>query len=209
ARGASQGVRAARLQSRLEHRACRRSRDRGPRPPARRPALERRHELHAGARRREGAAGASAREREAPARRLLNDLTNADVAATLDEYAALLELAGANSFSARAYRRAADQIRGLPMSVTDLVRTRRVRELRGIASGIEARLSELVETGHITELEELRQRTAPGLAALGRRLGVAAKRGAEIGAALGIRTAAELRAAADAGRLREVPRIGP
>jgi DNA polymerase (family 10) len=134
---------------------------------------------------------------------------NADVAATLDEYAALLELAGANSFSARAYRRAADQIRGLPTPVADLVRTRRVRELRGIGSGIEARLSELVETGHIAELEELRQRTSPELAALGRRLGFGAKRGAEIGAALGIRTAAELRAAAEAGRLREVPGIGP
>lgn len=139
----------------------------------------------------------------------MSELTNADAAATLDEYAALLELAGANAFSARAYRRAADQIRGLPMPVMDLVRTGRVRELRGIGSGIEARLSELVRTGHIAELDELRRQTSPELAALGRRLGFGAKRGADIGAALGIRTAAELRAAADEGRLREVPGIGP
>jgi DNA polymerase (family 10) len=139
----------------------------------------------------------------------LSDLTNGDVAATLDEYAALLELAGANSYSSRAYRRAADQIRGLPMPVADLVRTGRVRERRGIGSGIESRLTELVETGQIVELEELRERTSPELAALGSRLGFGAKRGAEIGAALGIRTAAELREAAEGGRLREVPGIGP
>ena len=57
-RGASRRVRAARLQPRLEPRPRGRRRDRGSRPPARRPALERRHELHAGARRREGPAGA-------------------------------------------------------------------------------------------------------------------------------------------------------
>jgi DNA polymerase (family 10) len=139
----------------------------------------------------------------------LTELTNADVAATLDEYAALLELTGASSFSARAYRRAADQIRGLPLPIADLVRARRVRELRGIGSGIEARLTELVETGDLAELEELRRSTSPELAALGRRLGFGARRGVEIGAALGIRTTAELRAAAESGRLREVPGIGP
>jgi DNA polymerase (family 10) len=139
----------------------------------------------------------------------LSELANAEVAATLDEYAALLELARANSFSSRAYRRAAAQIRGLPMPVTDLVRAHRIRELRGIGPGIEARLIELVGTGQIAELEELRQQTSPELAALGRLLGFGARRGAEIGAALGIRTAAELRDAANAGRLREVPGIGP
>lgn len=139
----------------------------------------------------------------------MSALENADVAATLDEYAALLELAGANSFSARAYRRAAAQIRDLPMPVADLVRAGRIRELRGIGAGIEARLTELVATGQVAELEELRQHTSPELAALGRLLGFGARRGAEIGAALGIRTADELRAAAQAGRLREVPGIGP
>src|SRR5439155_1314789 len=47
------------------------------------------------------------------------------------------------------------------------------------------------------------------LAAPGRLLGFGAKRGAEIGRALGIRTGDELREAARAGRLREVPGIGP
>jgi DNA polymerase (family 10) len=137
------------------------------------------------------------------------DPTNADLAASLDEYAALLELAGASYFSARAYRRAAELIRGAPLPVAGLVRAGRARELRGIGAGIEGRLNELLETGRIAELEELRVRTSPELAALGRLLGFGARLGAEIGTQLGISTAAELREAAASGRLREVRGIGP
>jgi DNA polymerase (family X) len=136
-------------------------------------------------------------------------LDNARVAATLDEYAALLELAGATSFSSRAYRRAAELIRTLPVPVVELARAGRVRELRGIGPGIEARLRELAESGRIAELEELRSRSSPELAALGRMLGFGAKLGAAIGSTLGITTPEELREAVNHGRLREVPGIGP
>ena len=79
----------------------------------------------------------------------------------------------------------------------------------GSGAGIEARLRELVETGRLAEVEELRRETSPELAALGRLLGFGARRGTQIGAALGIHTADELREAAAAGRLREVRGIGP
>ena len=64
----------------------------------------------------------------------------------LATFAALLELADVNPYTARAYRRAAETIRGLPVGVADFVRIERVRELRGIGPGIEARLRELVQT---------------------------------------------------------------
>jgi DNA polymerase (family 10) len=134
---------------------------------------------------------------------------NATVAARLDEYAALLELAGAGYYSARAYRRAAELIRGTPAPIAELVRAGRVRDLRGIGSGIETRLRELVETGEIAELRELESRVSPELAAFGRLIGIGAQRATEIGQALGIRTADELRAAAAEGRLRAVRGIGP
>ena len=135
--------------------------------------------------------------------------TNAELAAALHEYAALLELAGAEGYAARAFRRGADLIAAAPVPVADLVRTGRARELRGIGAGIEARLLELIETGRLAEVEELRRETSPELAALGRLLGFGARRGTQIGAALGIHTAAELREAAAAGRLQEVRGIGP
>src|SRR5215213_6815716 len=134
---------------------------------------------------------------------------NPEVADRLDAFAALLELGDANPYTARAYRRAAETIRGAPSSVAELVRSGRVRELRGIGPGIEARLRELVETGEIAELAELERELAPDLVGLGRYLGLSAKRSVELARALDVRTAEELRAAAADGRLRGVPGIGP
>jgi DNA polymerase (family X) len=136
-------------------------------------------------------------------------LDNAAIAGRLDAFASLLELAGSGPYTARAYRRAADLIRSLPAPVADLVRAGRARELRGIGPGIERRLRELVETGEIAELRELEREVSPELAGVGRFLGVSVKRMLEIGRVLGVRTLPELRAAADEGRLREVPGVGP
>jgi DNA polymerase (family X) len=134
---------------------------------------------------------------------------NPQIADRLDMFASLLELAEANSYTIRAYRRAAETIRGAAVSVAELVGTGRVRELRGVGPGIEARLRELVETGEIAELVELERDLAPDLVGLGRYLGLGAKRSIEIARSLGVRTADELREAAASGRLQDVPGIGP
>jgi DNA polymerase (family X) len=134
---------------------------------------------------------------------------NDEIARTLDAYAALLDLAGAATWSVRAYRRAADLIRTTPAPVEELVRSGRVRELRGIGPGIERRLRELVATGRLAELEELEREVEPELVALGRYLGLGPQRLVTLGRALGIRSADELRTAAEAGRLRDAPGIGP
>jgi DNA polymerase (family X) len=136
-------------------------------------------------------------------------LDNKAIGDRLDSFATLLELAGANPYSARAYRRAAELIRTTEAPVADLIRAGRVRELRGVGRGIEGRLKELIETGEIAELEELERQVSPDLVGLGLYLGIGARRAVQIAQTLGIRTAAELREAAAAGRLRQVPGIGP
>jgi DNA polymerase (family X) len=140
---------------------------------------------------------------------LQEHLDNRAIAERLDSFATLLELADASPYAARAYRRAAELIRTTKAPVADLVREGRVRELRGIGRGIEGRLKELVETGEIAELEELEREVQPDLVGLGRYLGIGAQQAVLIARTLGVRTAAELREAAAAGRLREVPGIGP
>jgi DNA polymerase (family 10) len=134
---------------------------------------------------------------------------NAAIADRLDAFASLLELSEANPYTARAYRRAAEMIRAAAVPVEGLVRGGRVRELRGIGPGIEARLRELVETGEIAELAELERTLSPELIGLGRYMGLSARRAIEIAQALDVHTADELRAAAAAGKLRHVPGIGP
>jgi DNA polymerase (family X) len=134
---------------------------------------------------------------------------NAAIADRLDAFAAVLELGDANPYTIRAYRRAAETVRHSAAPVSELVAAGRGRELHGIGSGIEARLRELVDTGHIAELAELERELVPDLVGLGRYLGLSARRVIDIARTLEIRTAAQLREAADAGRLRDVPGIGP
>jgi DNA polymerase (family 10) len=134
---------------------------------------------------------------------------NADLAERLEAFAALLDLAGSGHYTVRAYRRAAELIRSTPADIATLVRAGRVRELAGIGPGIETRLKELVETGELAELRELEAQALPELVGIARLLGLSAKRMRELGHALGIRTLAELREAAAAGRLDSVPGIGP
>ena len=136
-------------------------------------------------------------------------MDNAQIADRLDAFAGLLELGEANPYSARAYRRAAETIRAVPVPVEDLVRSGKVRELRGIGGSIEAKLRELAETGDIAELVELERELAPGIVGLGRYLGLGAKRSVELARALQAHTPEEFHEAAAAGRLRDVPGIGP
>src|SRR5581483_9394630 len=142
-------------------------------------------------------------------KRLATRMTNTEIAQTLEAYAALLDLAGAGHYTVRAYRRAAELVRETRAPVAELVRAGRARELRGIGPGIERRLDELVATGRLAELEELEREVEPQLVALGRFVGLGPQRMVALGRSLGIRTADELRAAAAAGRLREVRGIGP
>jgi DNA polymerase (family X) len=134
--------------------------------------------------------------------------SNEELADRLVLFATLLELNGASSFTCRAYRRAADLIRDTPAPVADLVRAGRVRELRGVGPGIERRLTELVETGRLEELEELQAEIVPDIVGLGRSLGLSAQRVMTIARFLGLRSADELREAIVSGRVRSVPGVG-
>src|SRR5262249_4052730 len=73
----------------------------------------------------------------------------------------------------------------------------------------ERRLRELVETGELAEVAQLREETAVEVAAFGELVGLGAKRSATIARSLGVGTVEEFEEAARKGRLREVPGIGP
>ena len=72
-----------------------------------------------------------------------------------------------------------------PAPVAELARAGRAQELRGIGPGIARRLSELVETGTIAELDELERDFRPELVGVGRLVGISTKRMLEIGRVLG------------------------
>jgi DNA polymerase (family 10) len=99
-------------------------------------------------------------------------LSNRVIAERLEAFASLLELAGSGFYTARAYRRAAETIRETLASAEELIRAKRIRELRGIGPGIASTLAEFVNTGTIAELDELERVVRPDLIGLARYLGL-------------------------------------
>jgi len=138
-----------------------------------------------------------------------NDVSNAEIADRLTLFAALLELSDANAFAIRAYTRAAEIIRSTPTPAAELVRSRRIRQLRGIGAGIEGKLQELVETGEIAELRELEEEIEPELVGYGRLLGLTPARVLAIARELDVSTAVEFQKVVEEGRLASARGVGP
>lgn len=137
-------------------------------------------------------------------------LGNAEVAVRLDEIAALLEGQNANPFRVRAYRIAADVVRGLEEPVHErLLRegTEGLTALPGIGRALARAIERLAETGRLRLLDQLRGdggaervlTTVPG---------VGPKTAARIHDELGIETLVELEAAAWDGRLAQIEGMG-
>ena len=92
-------------------------------------------------------------------------MTNADIAATFEHVADLLEYQGGNVFRVRAYRNAARTIDGMVESLAT-VRSqpgRSLTDLEGIGSDLAEKIGTLLDTGALPLLEDLR-REVPSVA---------------------------------------------
>ena len=135
---------------------------------------------------------------------------NAEVADLLDEMADRLEATGVE-YKPRAYRQAADNIRGHTVAVETLAErgTDAVQEIDRVGDAIAAKVVEYIESGEIGELEELRDELPADIEALTRVEGVGPKTVADLYEALDVRDLDDLEAAAEAGEIREVKGFGP
>ena len=133
---------------------------------------------------------------------------NADVAEQFEELSDLLELEGAESFRVLAYRRAAQRMRESAGSIAELALAGRAKEISGIGKTIEEKIVQIVEDGTIKALADRRGRIPPEVVQFMRLPGLGPKSAAKIWRELGINTLAELRAAAEAQRLRGLPGFG-
>jgi DNA polymerase (family 10) len=84
----------------------------------------------------------------------------------LEEIALLLELKGEDKFKTAAYSRAARSIARTTSDVVGLVEKGEAKKIAGIGDAISKKLTELVETGKLAYLEELRSSFPPGLTEL-------------------------------------------
>jgi DNA polymerase (family 10) len=131
-----------------------------------------------------------------------------EIADALQRVAAMLELAGENPFKIRAYENAAQAVAEFPGDLGEAVETGRLRELRGIGSGIFANVETLWRTGRLPVREELEARFPPGLTECLGLPGLGAGKVRRLHDALGIDSLDALEQACRDGRLRGVPGFG-
>jgi DNA polymerase (family X) len=135
-------------------------------------------------------------------------VTNAQIAAALDELGDLYELDGAVQYRVLAYRTAARTVREASVSVEQLVREGRVTELPGIGKTLEEKLQILVETGDMKQSQKLRAQFPAGLIAMMHLPGFGPKRARRLFDELGIDSLEKLREAAEAQQLRGLRGFG-
>jgi DNA polymerase (family 10) len=134
---------------------------------------------------------------------------NADIARQLEQIADLLAVQGANRFRIRAYRTAAQTVDSLPHAVAGMVEAGDdLTDLPGIGKDIAGKIDEIVRTGSLKQLEELKQETTPDLADLLNLPGLGAKRVQTLHETLGITSREELQQAAREGQIRDIPGFG-
>ena len=134
---------------------------------------------------------------------------NGEIADRFSRYATLLEIQGANPFRIRAYRNAARTILNYGESMESMLRKGEdPDDLPGIGKDLADKIREIVETGHLSALEEL-ERSMPGdLVELTTLPGLGAKRVKILYETLGIEHMEDLAKAARTGKLKDLPGFG-
>jgi DNA polymerase (family 10) len=135
---------------------------------------------------------------------------NAVVADLLEEMADRLEAMDVE-YKPRAYRRAAENIRGHPADIAGLAREGEaaVQEIEGVGDAIAEKVVEYVETGEIEELADLREELPADIEVLTRVEGVGPKTVGDLYRELGVETLDDLETAAEAGEIQAVKGFGP
>jgi len=134
---------------------------------------------------------------------------NVEIANTLNEVADLLEIQGANPFRVRAYRNAARTVEGLTRSLTEMVGEEEdLTELSGIGKDISGYIQEMVQTGELSLLEEIKEEVPGTLADLLRLDGVGPKKAQKLYRELEVESVDDLEAALDDGRVVELEGFG-
>jgi DNA polymerase (family 10) len=128
---------------------------------------------------------------------------NSDIADDFEQIADLLEIRGENPFRVRAYRSAARTVGGLSTAVSRMVgRGEDLTSLQGIGKDLAEKIRDAVRTGRVSYLDELREKTAPGLVVLLRVAGLGGKRVRALHEKLGIEILEEIdRVREDEGRV--------
>ena len=138
-------------------------------------------------------------------------MTNADIAKFFSDIVSMLEIQGENRFRIRAYQQAAQMITGLPEELGDIYKRGgrdAVEDLPGIGPDLADKIEELVETGRLKFLSDLKKKVPAGLLGVMEVEGVGPKTAALVWKKFGVTTVAQLQKLALSGKLEKLPGFG-
>src|SRR6201998_2936529 len=131
-------------------------------------------------------------------------MTKSQIAAVLEEIAALLELKDENPFKIRAYANAARSLETFGGNLGDMQDEEALGKIPGIGKAIAAKIKELAATGKLKYLEELRAEFPAAILELFSISGLGAKKIKALYEKLHISSIQQLREACESGRGAEL-----
>lgn len=136
-------------------------------------------------------------------------MENHEIAARLEEIGALLRILQEDpkwGFKASAYERAKRAIEAYPERLESIARDpkRKLTEVPGVGADLAGKIKELLDTGKIEYLEEKLRKVPRGVLDMMQLQGVGPQKARLFHQELGVKSVAELEAAAKAGKLREL-----
>lgn len=138
-------------------------------------------------------------------------MTNKELADTFALIADLLEIKGEVIYKTLAYRKAAESLTELGRDVNDIWKQgghKALLEIDGVGKAIAEKIDELLQTGSLGYLEKLKKEVPPELATLLQIPDLGPKKVGMFYRELGIISIDQLKAAAQAGKLRDLPKMG-
>src|SRR5438477_284300 len=130
------------------------------------------------------------------------------IAAALQERAGRLELKGGGYFKARAFKIGARGVAELTEDIGKLINENRLTLVKGIGQTLAKQIAELYATGESSFLSKLRAELPAGILELVNVPGLNVKKVERLQEALGVSSIDELKAACEAGKVRNVKGFG-
>jgi DNA polymerase (family X) len=136
-------------------------------------------------------------------------MTNAEIAAALEELGVLYELDGAVRYRVLAYSTAGKAIRESPVSVEELARAGRATEIPGVGKTLAEKIDFLLDTGEIPAAVKLKAKFPATLVAVTRVPGIGPKTARLLWEELHVASLEDLKKAAEEEKIRHVKGLGP
>jgi DNA polymerase (family 10) len=134
-------------------------------------------------------------------------MSNKSILQILEEIAVLLDIKGENQFKTRAYYNAAKTLSGFD-NLEEMIREKRLREIKGIGEALSKKIEEYSETGKMAYFESLKQEVPESLLELTGIPNLGPKKIKILYDKLGITNTGELEYACKENRLIPLPGFG-